>query len=87
MIREAEYRTISKHIQTDRAALLRRCGLGTEEDVDYTVILTEEEHVVGCGSLRGNLLLQIANYLSVCLYLKRRCAIIATSEVMRFFRA
>ncbi len=41
-------------------SLLSECGLKNEDDTDYTVLAVEGENIIACGSLKGNILKQIA---------------------------
>ncbi|MCQ2557594.1 MAG: [citrate (pro-3S)-lyase] ligase [Oscillospiraceae bacterium] len=47
--------------QKDYERFLQQCGLRDENDTDFTaLIISDEEEILACGSLRGNILKQIA---------------------------
>lgn len=52
---------LSGQIQKEYTDFLSRCGLRDEKNTDYTVLYQDEDDkILACGSLRGNVLMQIA---------------------------
>lgn len=51
---------LSETVKRRRQALLSRCGIAADENVDYTALLYDGETLVAAGSRRGNILKCIA---------------------------